>query len=180
MRNCTSRVGRALTLLALLGLAVPGRAQQPNQSPPKLVPLKFTAVETGEAFDIPVNPPITAVRLSLTSGQSDLLGPFTGIAHNILHFSADGIPSYFTDGVGVITAANGTDAIFLAWIGVVPPSTTGDVPTDLRVTITGGTGRFLGATGSGVLLDLVHITAGNPPKGVGMWNFVGLITAPKP
>jgi hypothetical protein len=180
MKNCTIRVGPALTLLSLLVLAVPGRAQQPNKTSANLVPFKFTTAEAGDAFAIPVNPPMLAVRSSFAHGQSDLLGPFTGLGHEIAHLSADGGLSYVTDGVGVITAANGTDAVFLTWAGLVFPSATpGIVPVEAHVTITGGTGRFVGATGSGVLKESINVSA-DLSKGGSMYTFEGMISTPKP
>ena len=46
MGNSTSRVALAFTLLSLLVLAAPGRAQQTNQSSTNLVPFKFTTPVT--------------------------------------------------------------------------------------------------------------------------------------
>src|SRR5215468_10982204 len=73
LKSCIYRVSLALTALALLGLAVPGRAQQPSTQ--NLVPFKAAAVVTTDSIMIPLTPPIVATRVAYSSGQSDLLGP---------------------------------------------------------------------------------------------------------
>jgi hypothetical protein len=173
MKSCMYRVSLALTALALTGLAVPGRAQQPSTQ--KLMPFKATAVVTADSIMIPVNPPIAAVRVSYSSGQSDLLGPFTGIAHQLTRLNPDGTRLSITDGIGVWTTANG-DSIFLSYSGLYPPPTTpGFYSFQKAITITGGTGRFAGASGSGILNGVSDIA-----KKQATVTLEGMITAPKP
>jgi hypothetical protein len=175
MKNCTYRVSLALTALVGLGLALPGRAQQTSQSSANLVPLKFTYMSAGDSITIPVNPPIQPTRIVISGGQSDLLGPFTGIVHSITHLGADGNIAYIDGGVGVLTAANG-DAVFFTYVGVLrPPTMPGVAVVEDHLTITGGKGRFVGATGSGVLNVVIVFS-----KGQATGTFEGMITAPKP
>ena len=175
MKHCTYGVRLALTVLSVLVLAVPGRAQQTSQLPANLVPLKFTYLSVVDRITIPVNPPIQPTRIAITGGQSDLLGPFTGIAHSITHLGADGNLAYVDGGVGVLTAANG-NAVFFTYAGLLrPPTTPGVLDLEDHLTITGGTGRFASATGSGVLNVVIDFSK---PQAVG--TFEGMITAPKP
>jgi hypothetical protein len=172
MNRCTYRVSLALTVLAVLGLTVAAVAQEP---PTNLVPFMFTYVSTGDSITIPVNPPVQPTRLLIASGQSDLLGSFTGIGHVINHLGADGTLVYTDGGVGVLTAANG-DAVFFTHAGVArPPTTPGVVAVEARMTITGGKGRFVGATGSGILNTVIDFS-----KRQATVTFEGMITAPKP
>jgi hypothetical protein len=175
MKDCTVRVSLALTLLVVLGLAAPGRAQQTSQASANLVPLKFTYLSAGDGITIPVDPPIQPMRIVITGGQSDLLGPFTGIAHSITHLGVDGSIAYVGEGVGVLTGANG-DAVFFTYSGLVhPPTTPGVRNLEDHLTFTGGKGRFAGATGSGVLNVVIDFS-----KPQATASFEGMITAPKP
>jgi hypothetical protein len=162
-----------LTLLAPLGLALPGVAQQP---PLELKPFKATLMGNGEGLTLPVSPPIVSQHLSGT-GQADLLGQFTFVEHAIVHLGPDGMPLSFTDGVEVLTAANG-DAIFLSYSGLPRPTTApGGFIGEMAFTIAGGRGRFAGATGSGVMTSMATAA---PPKVSFTRTLEGTITAPKP
>jgi hypothetical protein len=176
MERCHARpllAPLALTALALLGLAGPGIAQQPLVQ--NLVPFKASAVVTTDSIMIPLTPPVVPTRVTYSSGQSDLLGPFTGIAHQITRLNTDGTRLAITDGIGVWTAANG-DSIFLNYSGMYPPSNTPDlILFQKAIAITGGTGRFAGASGSGILNGVVDLVK----KQITM-TFEGKITAPKP
>jgi hypothetical protein len=172
MKRCTSRVGLALTVLAVLGLTVAAVAQQPSTN---LVPFTFAFQSAGQGVTIPVNPPIVPTRLVLTNGQSDLLGPFRGIGHVINHLGPDGQLAYNDGGVVALTGANG-DAVFFTYAGVVSPASTPGVRRLAQAaTITGGGGRFAGASGSGILNIVVDLS-----KGQATGTFAGMITAPKP
>jgi len=173
MKNRMYRVSFTLTALALTGLALHARAaESPTQS---LIPFKASAVVTTDSIMIPMTPPIVPTRVAYSSGQSDLLGPFTGIAHQITRLNADGTRLSITEGVGVWTAANG-DSIFLSYSGMYPPSSTPDqILFQKAVAITGGTGRFAGASGSGAINGVVDVVK----KQITM-TFEGKITPPKP
>jgi hypothetical protein len=175
MKNCAYGASLTLTVLTILGVAVPGRAQQTTQSSTNLVPLKFTYVSAGDSITLPVDPPIQPTRILITGGQSDLLGPFTGIAHSITHLGVDGSIAYVDGGVGVLTVANG-DAVFFTYSGLVRPVTTpGMITLEDHLTITGGEGRFVGAAGSGVVEVVIDFS-----KPQASATFTGMITAPKP
>jgi len=83
-----------------------------------------------------------------------------------------------TDGVVVITAANG-DAIFIRYSGLArPPAVAGEFAEGEKAfTVTGGRGRFVGATGNGVIHDSVQ---GGPGNISFTSTFDGMITRPKP
>jgi hypothetical protein len=171
MKRCTFRVSLALTVLAVLSLIAAAAAQQ---RPASLVPLTFAFRSTGNNFTIPVDPPVVSTRLFLTNGQSDLLGPFRGIGHVINHLGPDGQLAYNDGGVVALTGANG-DAIFYTYAGVVSPATTPSVRRLAQAaTITGGTGRFAGATGSGILTIAIDLSNGQATG-----TFAGMITTPK-
>jgi hypothetical protein len=166
------RSSLALTTLTLIGLTVPGMAQQPSTQ--NLVPFKAAAVVTTDSIMIPQTPPIVATRVAYSNGQSDLLGAFTGIAHQINRLNTDGTRLSITDGTGVWTAANG-DSIFVSYSGLYPSVTPERVSFQKAIVITGGTGRFAGASGSGILNGV-----GDLVKKETTMTFEGKITAPKP
>jgi hypothetical protein len=132
----------ALTSLALLGLSLPAVAQQPVRN---MVPLKASlSGPLTPRFVIPVEPAI-AVGTYSAEGTSDLLGAVKFVEVNNVQMGTAGKGIAVTDGKGVITAANG-DALFVSFNGLVLPSGT---EGEFAFVITGGRGRFLGATGSG-------------------------------
>lgn len=141
--------GVALAALALLGLALPrpAAAQQPPQNQ---VPLKANLVgPLTPRFVIPLEPEIRLGTYT-ADGTSDQLGPVKLVEANTLRLGPDGTLLSVTDGIGVLTAANG-DALFLTYSGLVTSQTGSDATAEFAFTITGGRGRFLGATGSGVI-----------------------------
>ena len=129
-QNCL-KIGLALTALALLPLAYPAMAK--DQVPFKGVEVGATAAG---GFVFPF-----ATILDTAEGEATHLG----------HFSKNGIilinvVSMTVTGTFTLTAANG-DELFLIGTGDAPPSSL-DQETVLNITVTGGTGRFEGATGS--------------------------------
>jgi hypothetical protein len=189
MKHLTRPVSLALTTFALLGLAGPGVAQTPapGTAPPpvpgtppaatNLVP--FTLTQTGGTLDrfvIPLSPPVLSVNIN-GPGDSPLLGPFTSFVHQMVHLGADGNPLSITDGVGVWQGANG-DAVFFTYSGRFLPSPgPGIFPAEEYYVITGGAGRFAGATGSGILSATSKIIS--PTQSVPAVMFEGVISAPK-
>jgi hypothetical protein len=161
MKNCMCRVSLGLTVLALLGLAVPGSAQQPDLLP-------FTAKFTVrfQSTPVPVNPPIIAQAVA-GAGQADLIGQMTVAAQRTVQLGVDNQPLWSHVNTGVFTAANG-DAIF--WVG------SGVVGSPGAFVITGGKGRFAGVAGSGAIPSVVT----DPATGESTWSWVGMITRPKP
>jgi hypothetical protein len=162
MKSCMCRVSLALTVLALLGLAVPGGAQQP---PLDLVPFTATFTVRYQSTPVPVNPPIIAQAVS-GAGQADLIGQITVTAQRTVQLGVDGQPLWSGANPGVFTAANG-DAIFWAANGVAGGPG--------AFIITGGKGRFAGAVGSGAFSVVT-----DPTKGESTMSLVGMISRPKP
>jgi hypothetical protein len=146
-----NRMILALTILILLSSASLGQAQAPAQNP-----VPFKATMTGplpEQFEIPVSPPVFAVK-ETGAGEADLLGPFQWVGHFMQHGGPDvRSPRLLTDGIGVMKASNG-DAIFFLYSGKVILGLDSQ-PRELAFVVTGGQGKFLGATGSGLFRDNV-------------------------
>jgi hypothetical protein len=129
---------------ALAAGPAPAQAQQPGDER-----VAFRATVGGPVapfFMLPFDPPI-AVASNTATGESDLLGAVSFAVYGCVHFGADGLPKRETDGLGVFSAEGG-DAIFLNFSGLIRATETGFLGEQF-FTITGGKGRFLGATGSG-------------------------------
>jgi hypothetical protein len=177
VNRVSSRAGLVLTIVPLLGLALSGhaRAQQP---PADLVPLKATMVAPlaqVQILTIPVDPPLLSAQIS-GSGEAPLLGAITYVEHHYTHAGVDGIPKSSTLGVGAMTAANG-DALFFSWSGLLRTTATpGVYMSEDSFVITGGRGRFLGATGSGVLTRLFDPV----DKKQVTFSWEGMVSRPKP
>ena len=152
MKRLMCPASLALTALALLGLAVPGGAQDLTKDQ---VPFKAAVKANADAFAIPVAPPMVSVRMT-GSGETTSLGKFTFVGHDLAHLGVDGAPKSATDGVGVMTGANG-DAIFVTWVSLITIPKPGFVTDNGVFTITGGSGRFACATGGGVFSTLVDL-----------------------
>jgi hypothetical protein len=146
MKRFSSAPTLALVLIALLGLA---RAAAAGEQVP------FKGSLEGEVTVTPITPPlIVAVDISGT-GHASHLGQFTvSIPHVVNRGNRTAVGSY------VFTAANG-DTLTADFVGVSAPT---DVPGVLYIeetaTITGGTGRFAGATGSFTVERLYDTIAG--------------------
>jgi hypothetical protein len=145
MKQHIRRTILALAAILLAGLARPGttQAQQPGK---EFVEFKATFKTRNGSFPILADPPLLSWENAL-AGEASFLGPFTGHAHAIIHMGVDGAPLFINDGVLAFVAANG-DAIYQRW-AIVFPAGTG------AWTITGGKGRFAGATGSGTFTAVV-------------------------
>jgi hypothetical protein len=175
MKRSPHAISLALTTLALLGMAYPcpSGAQQSTQD---LVPFKATL--TGPlptiAGVVPVEPPMVFGSVSLV-GEASFLGQARWVDLHTGQLGVDGIPKS-QDGVGVMSGAN-NDAIFIRWRGLIRPTSTPGVFTgDLAYVVTGGRGRFLGATGSGLqtfVFDPVD-------KKAVTFSWDGMISRPKP
>jgi hypothetical protein len=160
--------------LLLLGLALPAVAQQ--QAPQDLVPLKLAMTYTlpQPRFNIPTSPAIT-VAIDTAMGMDPNLGAFTYIETGTAHVGVDGQPLWLSGGVGALTASNG-DAIFFSFGGTyVTPTAPYDRDFEGTFTITGGQGRYLGATGSGRVRHLR-----DPVKQMILNMTEGMISRPKP
>jgi hypothetical protein len=167
-------ISRALILLALAGTAVPGFAQQPAKT---VVPFKLSFVGQPQPIVVATDPTIVAQPITLT-GQSDLFGPFTGVALATVHRGVDEKPLFATV-TGEWSMANG-DALSVQITIVYPPQPPPGGPAfEAALLITNGKGRFLGARGSGFLTGSAQMD----PATRQVSNTVsaeGLITPPKP
>jgi hypothetical protein len=125
-----SAASLALALLAVAGLAAPVPAGEQ-------VPFKGSF-----EGDVTVTPPFVMVDVEAT-GVATHLGKFTlDIPHVVNAANGTAIGSY------EFTAANG-DKLYAEFTGIATPTATpGVLYIEETATITGGTGRFAGATGS--------------------------------
>jgi hypothetical protein len=155
------------TYFALAALALLGLARSNAHAAANLVPFKVTMkVPPATLFALPSNPQSVWVQQTLT-GESDLLGAFTWVDRHVAYLGVDGIGKAVTGNMA-FTASNG-DALFLTWIGLIhSPGVTEDA-----FFVTGGSGRFAGAKGSGVLT-----TAPDATTKVLTWSYEGMISAP--
>lgn len=143
-----------LVLAGLVGLGLAGPAAAQTTAP-------FQGTLQGTFTVTPVTPPFIVDVLLNARGNATQLGQFTLIFPHRVDRST--VPS---TGVGIYTfkAANG-DMVFAQVNGKATPTATAGVLSGVEIgTITGGTGRFAGATGSFVcerVIDTVNLrTAG--------------------
>jgi hypothetical protein len=143
--------------LALLALSFPSlaQAQQPIRD---TVAFKATVGGIADFFVVPSDPPVGSGRLNFR-GTSDLLGgAITFLDQHIGHLGVDGTFTRSTDGYGVFTGANG-DAICIQWAGAARPTDKAGIYAFTGgFTITGGKGRFTGASGHGIMNSTVNLT----------------------
>ena len=148
MKRMSAPVSLALTLLTLLACTGPALAQDPAKD---MVAFKATmSSPPGDVFVLPLVPPVLVARVSGT-GQASELGAFTYLDSHVGRLDVHGVIQSITDGIGVMTAANG-DAIFTSFSGLAQPTTNPPgVTAQMPYIVTGGKGRFQGAIGSGVI-----------------------------
>ncbi len=125
---------RVSVIAAALMLCLAGPVSAGDQVP-------FRGSMSGSATITPVNPPIVSVLLE-TSGQASQLGRFTLEAPHIVNQA-----TLTATGTYMFTAADGStlSATLAGSASLVAPGVLAIAETG---TITGGTGRFAGATGS--------------------------------
>jgi hypothetical protein len=172
MKRMSSRLNLAITLLTVIGLTVPALAQTPPQD---MVAFKATiAGGLPDMFVLPLVPPVIFGRVSAT-GQASDLGAFAYLEHHTAHLDSHGAVRSFTDAYGVMTAANG-DAIFTQFSGLAQPTTNPSGLTgELAYRVTGGKGRFAGATGSGIVRFVL-----DADKKTMVCTLDGVVSTPKP
>jgi hypothetical protein len=159
-----------VSVFALLGLAVRGRAQQPPQDQ---VALKFTIAGLTDNYAIPVSPPILSWR-DTAAGEAPPLGHVTYVDHTTVHLGVDGKPLSCTDGVAAFTSAIGDD-LFITFSGLLRAGSTPDtIISEGAFTVTGGRGRLSGATGSGVITMEMNVA-----KNTATISLDGTISRPK-
>jgi hypothetical protein len=176
MNRVRSSVRLALTAVALLGLALPVGAQG---VPKDRVPFKATMKASSQLSFVPGNPARVSVQESGT-GEATPLGAFTWVAHVVDDTDPEEQGLGIAEGVGTIAAANG-DAVYVKF-GFIrrPPLEPNLLRWESVWLVTGGKGRFAGATGSGVSrIEVIPPTATNPAATTSVtWD--GTISAPKP
>jgi hypothetical protein len=133
MNRSSSAASLALAVLAVVGLAGPAPAGEQ-------VPFKGSL--EGDVTVTPLAPPVVAVDVEAT-GKATHLGKFTlDIPHVVNRATRTALGSY------EFTAANG-DKVYAEFTGIATPTAIpGVLYIEETATITGGTGRFAGASGS--------------------------------
>jgi hypothetical protein len=139
------RMALALAALAVLGLADHVAAGED---------VRFKGRLEGDVTITPLAPPFVSVLVEAT-GKASHLGRFTlDIPHVVDRANGTALGSY------EFTAANG-DTLSASFSGKATPTATPGVLSIVEVaTITGGTGRFAGATGSFTAERLFDTVAG--------------------
>jgi hypothetical protein len=158
MKYHSSRVGLALAVWAVLGLAGPAAAGEE-------VPFKGTL--EGDVTMTPLEPPFVSVLVEGT-GNATQLGKFdVSIPHIVDRSTRTAVGSY------EFIAANG-DKLTADFTGQASlTDTPGVISIVETATITGGTGRFANATGSFVVERLFDTVAGTTSG-----SFEGTISTP--
>jgi len=106
--------------------------------------------------------------------NDSVLGSATDTGHYLLRLGVDGTPLSVTDGVYTSTGANG-DAIHGTFSGLVRPSEKpGFVVFEGVGFVTGGRGRFVGATGHDLTRSEIELATGK-----GSYSWEGVISMPK-
>jgi hypothetical protein len=150
----------ALSLIAMAALALKGQAAQVDKQVP------FRAAFTTE-FDSEVNFPVAEITV-IGEGKGTHLGNATAVTTNqIVNLQTGDSTATYT-----ITAANGDTVVLeMQFQSTLPPSVT----FEGTYTVTEGTGRFAGATGSGMLIGSAVFTG--PNNGVGSFTVAGTISS---
>jgi hypothetical protein len=161
----------ALAALALPGLALPCGAQQSSLD---LVPFK-AVMKSGlqpPVARIPGTTPLAVFIINL-KGEADFLGPVDAIMLHPLQSGVDGKLLGVNDARGALTAANG-DEIYFTYHGTMQPTATG-AAGEFAFVVSGGKGRFAGATGSGFMKGVI-----DAPQNTGTMTIEAIISRPKP
>jgi hypothetical protein len=167
MRRTVHSPGLAAMLLALLGATLSSvvQAQEPPKDTVALNVVQKVKHDPASEYMLPLDPPVGFLQ-SVGTAEGAPIGAVTVVESKRDQFGVDG-KILFYEGTGIWTAANG-DAIFYSFLGL------GSENTEVFL-ITGGKGRFKGATGSGgatytANADFTEFTI----------TWVGFVSAPKP
>ena len=159
MKRYSFAAGLALAVVVVLGLAGPAAAGEQ-------VPFKGSV--EGVVTITPLTPPFVQVDVDAT-GNATQLGQYAlAIPHVVNRANGTAIGSY------EFTAANG-DTLFADFTGQATPIGGGVLYIEETATITGGTGRFAGATGSFTVERWFDTVAGTT-----IGAFEGTISTPRP
>ena len=157
MKRYSSTAGLALAVVVILGLT--GQVAAAEQVP-------FKGSFEGDVTITPLTPPYVSVLVEGT-GNATQLGQFTlDIPHIVNRTTRIAVGTY------EFTAANG-DKVFAEFSGIATPVAPGVLYIEETATITGGTGRFAGATGSFAAERLFDTVAGTT-----IGSFEGTISSP--
>jgi hypothetical protein len=157
MKRYCSAASLALAIVAVLGLARPASAQQ--QVP-------FLGRLAGVVTRAPLTPPYVSALVTAT-GNATLLGQFQlSIPHTVNTAARTAVGSY------QFTAANG-DTLSASFGGKSMLKAPGVLAIVETATITGGTGRFAGATGAFICQRLYNTVTGRTTG-----SFSGTISVP--
>ena len=158
MKRYSLAASLALAVLVVLGLAGPASAGEQ---------LPFKGSFEGDVTVTPLAPPFVMVDVEAT-GNATQLGLFTlDIPHVVNRADRTAVGTY------EFTAANG-DKVYATFTGIAAPTATpGVLYIEETATITGGTGRFAGATGSFTSERWYDMIAGTTTG-----SFDGTITPP--
>ena len=144
MKRFSSTANLALAILTVVSLAGPAAAGEQ-------VPFKGSL--EGDVTVTPLAPPFLRVDVE-AMGKATHLGRFTlDIPHVVNRANGTAVGSY------EFTAANG-DTLTADFTGVAVPIAPGVLYIEETAIITGGTGRFAGATGSFTVERLYDTVAG--------------------
>jgi hypothetical protein len=160
----SGRLSLALTLLTLVGLTVPALAAEPPKGMVAFTIPSRVQPDAAATYTIPLEPPLLNMKL-VGGGEAAPIGKFTSLENPMIRLGADG-SMLWTEAVGVFTGENG-DAITYQYKGLMRLG-------DADFIVTGGRGRFKGATGSG------RMTFAEDAKTPGYFvcTFVGFISEP--
>jgi hypothetical protein len=158
MKRYSLAASLALAVLVVLGLAGPASAGEQ---------LPFKGSFEGDVTVTPLAPPFVMVDVEAT-GNATQLGLFTlDIPHVVNRATRTAIGTY------EFTAANG-DTVYAEFTGVATPTAIpGVLYIEETATITGGTGRFAGATGIFSVERWYDMVAGTT-----IGSFEGTISSP--
>jgi hypothetical protein len=162
----------ALAVLVMVGLV--GAAIAQAQTDRNLLAWRGASTEgSNTSFLLPLDPPIVVVTYTAKVNDS-LLGSATDTGFYLLRLGFDGLPLSVTDGVYTSTGANG-DAIHGTFSGLVRPSQKpGILVSETVGFVTGGKGRFAGATGHDLTRSEIELATGK-----GGYSWEGVISLPK-
>jgi hypothetical protein len=165
MTHAFRSLGFAVTFLALLGCSTAVQAQTPPRDMVALRVVETQKVDAAASFTLSLTYPVMYEKYVGTAEGSPM-GAVTAIGTDRTYVGVDGSLLWY-EGENEWTAANG-DAIYSTYVGLVDPAKGAFV-------ITGGKGRFQGATGSGMFTY-----TWNPDQMVFVTTYDGFISAPKP
>jgi hypothetical protein len=158
MKRYSSAASRVLAVVAVLGLVGPAAAG--DQVP-------FEGKLDGDVTHASVDAQTDAVLVEAT-GNATQLGRFVVSVPHLVN-----LPTRTAAGYYEFTAANG-DTVYAEFTGqATPTATAGVISIKETATITGGTGRFAGASGSFVVERLYDRIAGTT-----VGSFEGTISTP--